>query len=111
MLDPTDFQTLNALAAHGDDKTAIRDVIHYIYFTDEDEARSFAKAILAAGFHDVALGQPGADEGDTGFVVRAHHDGTLIEADIGERLSTIRELAGAFSGDYDGWEAAIALKE
>lgn len=106
-----DFQTLNALAAHGDDKSAIRDIIHYTYFEDEDEARSFAKALFAKGFHDVSLGQPGAEDGDTGFVVRAHHDGTLIESDIGERLSTIRKLAEEFSGEHDGWEAALVLKE
>ena len=106
-----DFQTLHALAAHGDDKSAIRDVIHYVYFECEDNARGFAKALFAKGFHDVAVGQPAADEGDTGFVVRAHHDGTLNKADIGERLSTIRKLAGEFSGDHDGWEAALVLRE
>ena len=110
MLLPMDFQTLNALAAHGDDKTAIRDIIHYVYFEGEDEARDFAKALFAKGFHDVALGQPGAEDGDDGFVVRAHHDGTLNEADIGERLSTIRKLAEEFSGDHEGWEAALVLK-
>jgi regulator of RNase E activity RraB len=111
MLSPMDFQTLNALSAHGDDKAAIRDIIHYTYFTDEDEARAFAKALFAKGFHDVALGQPGAEDSDEGFVVRAHHNGTLNEADIGERLATIRELAEAYSGDHDGWEAALVLKE
>lgn len=111
LLEPLDFETLNALSAHGDDKSAIRDVIHYTYFTDEDEARAFAKALFAKGFHDVALGQPGAEDGDEGFVVRAHHDGTLIEADIGERLSTIRKLAAEFSGEHEGWEAALILKE
>ena len=111
LLEPMDFETLNALSAHGDDKTAIRDVIHYTYFTDEDEARDFAKALFTKGFHDVALGQPGADEGDEGVVVRAHHDGTLIDSDISERLSTIRKLAVLFSGEHDGWEAALVLKE
>ena len=111
LLEPTDFETLNALAAHGDNKTAIRDIIHYIYFEGEDEARGFAKALFAKGFHDVSLGQPGAEEGDEGFVVRAHHDGTLIESDIGERLTTIRKLAESFSGEHDGWEAALVLKE
>lgn len=106
-----DFQTLNALAAHGDDNSAIRDVIHYTYFEGESDARDFAKALFAKGFHDVALGQPGAADGDTGYVVRAHHDGTLNEADIAERLSTIRNLASEFSGDHDGWEAALVLKE
>lgn len=110
-LEPMDLETLKALAGHGDDKSAIRDVIHYTYFTDESEARAFAKAVLAQGFHDVALGQPGAEDGDTGYVVRAHHDGTLSESDIGERLSTIRKLAETFSGDYDGWEAALVLAE
>ena len=85
-LGPMDFQTLNALAAYGDDKAAIRDIIHYVYFEGEDEAR------------------------DEGFVVRAHHDGTLNEVDLGERLSTIRKLAVSFSGDHDGWEAALVLK-
>lgn len=106
-----DFETLHTLAAHGDDKTAIRDIIHYTYFADEDAARAFAKALFAKGFHDVALGQPAAEEGDVGFVVRAHHDGTLIEADIGERLSTIRKLAEEHAGDHDGWEAALILDE
>ena len=110
LLEPMDFETLNALSAHGDDKTAIRDVIHYTYFVGEDEARAFAVALFAKGFHDVELGQPAADEGDTGFVVRAHHEGTLIASDIGERLSVIRELAVSFSGDHDGWEAALFLE-
>ncbi len=112
LLEPMDVETLKAIAGHGDDKTAIRDVIHYTYFMgeNEDNARAFAKALFAEGFHDVAIGQPNADAGDTGFVVRAHHDGTLIESDIGERLSTIRKLAESFSGDYDGWEAALALE-
>jgi len=102
-----DFQTLKAIANHGDDKTAVRDVIHYTYFEQEGEAQGFAKALLEKGFHDVALGRSGAEEGDTGFVIKAHHNGTLIESDISERLSTIRNLAVSFSGDYDGWEAAI----
>lgn len=110
-LDPADLKTLKAIAEYGDDKSAIRDVIHYIYFTDENEARAFAKDVLANGFHDVALGQPAADEGDDGFVVRAHHDGTLIDSDIGERLSAIRKLAELHSGDYDGWEAALVLPD
>ncbi len=110
-LQTIDFQTLHALAAHGDNKTAIRDVIHYTYFTDEGDARNFAKALFAKGFHDVALSQPAAEEGDQGFVVRAHHEGTLIPADIGERLSTIRELAELHSGDHDGWEAALMLED
>jgi hypothetical protein len=106
-----DFETLNALAAHGDDKTVVRDIIHYTYFADEEPARDFAKALLGKEFHDVALGQPAAEEGDTGFVVRAHHEGTLIPADIGERLSTIRELAELHSGDHEGWEAALMLED
>lgn len=54
-LQPTDFETLNALAAHGDNKTAIRDIIHYTYFTDENQARNFAKSLFFRGFHDVAI--------------------------------------------------------
>lgn len=111
LLEPADIETLKAIAERGDDKKAIRDIIHYTYFVEEDQARSFAKSLFSKGFHDVALGQPGAEEGDDGFVVRAHHDGTLIEADIGERLSTIRNLAAEFSGDYEGWEAALMLDE
>lgn len=111
LLEPADIETLKAIAERGDDKKAIRDVIHYTYFEEEDQARSFAKSLFSKGFHDVALGQPGAEEGDDGFVVRAHHDGTLIEADVGERLSTIRNLAAEFSGDYEGWEAALMLDE
>lgn len=110
-LEPMDVETLKAIAGHGDDKSAFRDVIHYTCFESEDEARIFAKALLAQGFHDVALGQPGAEDGDTGYVVRAHHDGTLIESDIGERLSTIRKLANTHAGDYDGWEAALVVKD
>lgn len=109
-LDPVDFETLNALAAHGDDKSAIRDVIHYVSFIDEAEARAFAAAVLGIGFHDVALGQPNASEGDESFVVRAHHEGTLILEDIGERLSSIRKLAASFSGVHEGWEAALTLE-
>lgn len=44
-------------------------------------------------------------------MVRAHHDGTLIAADIGERLSTIRASAGEYSGSHEGWEAALMLEE
>ncbi|WP_427450899.1 ribonuclease E inhibitor RraB [Litorimonas sp. WD9-15] len=110
-LEPMDAETLKTIAGHGDDKSAIRDVIHYTYFEEEAEARSFARAVLAQGFHDVALGQPGLSDGDTGYVIRAHHDGTLIEGDISKRLSTIRQLAEKFSGDYDGWEAALVLKD
>ena len=111
LLEPADIETLKAIAERGDDKKAIRDVTHYTYFEKEDQARSFAKSLFSKGFHDVALGQPGSEEGDDGFVVRAHHDGTLIEADIGERLSTIRNLAVEFSGEYEGWEAALMLDE
>lgn len=106
-----DVKTLQAIAEHGDEKSAIRDIIHYTYFEGEEEARQFAKALFAKGFHDVALGQPGAEEGDTGYVVRAHHDGTLIESDLGERLATIRALAEEHSGDHDGWETALVLKD
>ena len=110
LLSPLDLQTLKAIADHGDNKSAIRDVIHFTYFLEDAEARKFAQALLAQGFHDVELGQSGSAEDDIEFVVRAHHDGTLVESDIGERLSTIRKLAITHSGEYDGWEAAIVAK-
>ena len=40
------------------------------------------------------------------FIVIAHHDSTLIESDLGERLFVIRDLADRFAGVHDGWEAA-----
>lgn len=98
-----DALALRQLAGRGADLAQPRHVIHFLYFTEEGDARAAADVVREAGWHaEIADPTPNVEV----WTLRA--DGTRIisTATVETFRAWFEHVATEHRGEYDGWEAA-----
>lgn len=95
-----DEGVLRQLRLAGADMTRETEIIHYLYFSTEDEARAAAGEI-GAGF-ELEIGALGSQ---WALVARHHQVPTLDNLEAAELV--LIPAATRHGGEYDGWEAAV----
>jgi len=76
-------------------------VLHYLYFPRRQEAFAVAAELRNSGFAtEERLGADGMN-----WLVLARHEIVLSEEAIADIRRGMEDLAGRYSGEYDGWEA------
>lgn len=101
-LDP-DSRVLEQLAAVGADVGAPTGVNVYLYFPSQDAAARAAEAVRGLGFPEVRV-SPSLDESRACIGTRVMAPELDAIRDLAARLE---EVATAYGGEYDGWEAAV----
>jgi hypothetical protein len=97
-----DALALRQLAGRGADLAKPRHVIHFLYFTREEDARVAADAIDSTWTTKVT--PPG--ETITDWTVEADGHRTVGPETVAAFRSWFEAIAAAHGGEYDGWEAA-----
>ncbi|MCA9294711.1 MAG: ribonuclease E inhibitor RraB [Phycisphaerales bacterium] len=110
-LSDLDQQTLRALKQHGDDHTLARHVIYWLFFPSDEARRAALCEAISNGWrqHSKTLADAPGEDDSWILSVDANHD--LTEEVLVERLDTINSIATKHGGDFDGWEAQIAVGE
>lgn len=98
-----DSLALRQLAGRGGDLAKPRHVIHFLYFTDEMDARTAADAIAEASWNTTV--EPPTEAIDE-WCVRADGQRTVGPETVAALRSWFENVAAAHHGEYDGWEAA-----
>lgn len=95
---------LRQLEGRGADLTQPRHVIHFLYFSDETDARGAADEIEGAGY-DATVDAPSEKEPE--WIVRAEGNRVVGTATIEAFRAWFEQIAIEYRGEYDGWEAAF----
>lgn len=107
-IDSLDFQTLQALEDQGSDLSRPTDVIFYLYYEAEGDARTAGRELQAIGFRV------------RGSLSRGPHREWMVSASrrmlvnfrtIGDTNLLMQHLAKKYDGEYDGWEAKVQRGE
>lgn len=102
-LSPLDAATLKQLAAAGANLNKETEVVNYLYFPKEKDAKRAAEDLGRCGFLTRQGPSAASDEylivAETKLVPSAHN--------VAEMRRTLETIAARFGGDYDGWEAAV----
>jgi regulator of ribonuclease activity B len=101
-LGPLDQPTLEHLKAAGANLGKSTEVINYLYFDRERNARGAADKLARGGY--VVKGPSATGEG---YLVAAKTDFVPTPENIGSLRQIMEGIATDFHGDYDGWEAAV----
>lgn len=102
-----DDAVLHEMVKFGAELTEPRHWVHYLYFPDEDSARSAAESIRSEGWGLQRVDQA-ADNQDSWVVIAEAH-GVIVNPDSAREARGFfeRVVAGDPRADYDGWEANI----
>ncbi|MFW2381318.1 MAG: ribonuclease E inhibitor RraB [Acidimicrobiales bacterium] len=103
-----DLLVLKQLVDHGADLTAPRHVLHYMYFSDDQAARTAAAEItspFSATITEAAV-ESSAPMSKWLMLCEAH-DYTLSPENVRTDTDFFEALASRCNGDYDGWEASV----
>jgi len=103
---PGDRQTLNAMTAHGADLSKPTEVNFYLYLPTRAAAEAAVEEVRRSGY--VAEVRPPLPGYDTWLCFAIRDMLTSPEAIDLARVG-FEALAQRFNGEFDGWEAAIAL--
>ena len=95
-----DERVLDHLALLGCDPGAPREVTHYLYVPEQDDARIVAGLLERDGWHTTVKPCEGAL-----FLVLATRIDALSRSIVKETRRTLEALAAEHRGVYDGWEA------
>lgn len=98
-----DRLALRHLQGRGADLTQQRHVIHFLYFAEEEDARSAAQDVEGSEWS--ATVEPPVD-GRTEWVVRADGYRVVDTATVSAFRVWFERIAGEHTGEYDGWEAS-----
>jgi hypothetical protein len=100
-----DLKVIEALNDGGDDGTASRQIDHWIYFPGKAAVLPFIAWAQSNGFvHDAEYSQE-TDDGK--YLVRLHHHGSALIADLSHYTIALRRKAAELGADYDGWESPV----
>jgi hypothetical protein len=102
---PGDDELLAHIASSSDIEQP-RHWVHYLYVSDEPQARSAAEVIGSAGW-EIQRVDVSADGGPEWVVVAESHRVTTPHAVREARLFFEGVAATHVGGDYDGWEASL----
>lgn len=98
-----DALALRHLASRGADLTQPRHVIHFLYFSEEHDAREAADVSRDAGWK-VAVEPP--TESVPVWTVRADATRVVNTSTVESFRAWFEHVAEEHRGEYDGWEAA-----
>jgi len=102
---PGDDELLGQIASRSAIEAA-RHWVHYLYFADEQQARSAAEVIGSAGW-DIQRVDVAADGGPEWVVIAESQAVTTPHAVREARLFFEGVAATHVGGSYDGWEASL----
>lgn len=97
---------LEVMSNQGDNHEADREVMHWLYFPDQQSRERFVSAARGAGFLNVTQLNPPEDQDDD-FGVTLVHFQSVTQAEIDKTTRALRTLAMQSNGEYDGWESQI----
>jgi len=99
-----DAVAIDELAAAGADLTVPRNVLHYIYMPNKEEAAAVARELRRRGFQtEERLGADGVN-----WLVLAVHEMIVTKALISSTRQAMETLISQNGdGEYDGWEAEV----
>jgi hypothetical protein len=95
-----DLAILEQLMKAGADRARPREVNHYVLFADGDIARRVASE-YGKNWRAVVH-----QEADGKWLVRMTHLAVVTSDDFTESRASLKRMASALGGLYDGWEAA-----
>lgn len=99
-----DVELVDTLEEHGDDLATPREVRHFVYFEEREDARQYAAACEDDDFAS-ELTEP--DEDNESFGVILTHRSAVDLDTISEVTQRLAELAEESDGEYDGWECPL----
>jgi hypothetical protein len=99
-----DCEVIEVLEQHGDPLVVPREVIHYAYFEEREDAERFASEAEEDGF-TVELNEPTEELPQFG-VVLTHASAVDLDT-ISEITQHLSEQADEMDGEYDGWECQL----
>lgn len=99
-----DMKVLEALRKEGDLDTLSREVLHWAYFTELNDASTFTKWIETEGYRVISV--KNTEDGAQMQVHFSHH-GTMMLQDITHHTIMLNRKAKNLNGDYDGWETSV----
>jgi regulator of RNase E activity RraB len=103
-----DRAVMGQLRYLGADLDRPREVIHYLYLPNADASRKVAQALRLEGYS--VEERPAADSAErppNPFLVLATSETILNPEAVQQFRDLFEQLASHFSGEYDGWEAAM----
>ena len=100
-----DLATLAALTAQGSDLSAATHIIHYLAFSDEQQARAAGQALAEQLGYRVRGFAPSSDS--PRWSVHAETDRVPTIENIRRMRQVMLTAAERFDGAYEGWEAAV----
>jgi hypothetical protein len=98
-----DAATLKQLRIAGADLAKPTEVINYLYFPKEANAKQAGQELIRAGYR--TRSNPSDVTGD--YLVVAEVELVLTPENVATLRRTMEDIAARFKGDYDGWEAAV----
>ena len=99
-----DRETLDAMKANGADLSKPTEISFFLYFPSEHGAAKAAAELRRSGYSaEVRPPLPDFDE----WLCYATRRMVPSAEGIEDVRAELESLAGRFSGDFDGWEAAI----
>jgi Regulator of ribonuclease activity B/Family of unknown function (DUF695) len=93
-------RTVEVLKEHGDDPTIPRLVDHWAYFPSDAARRAFLDEVIALGFTS-------EDADSEPYPARISRIEPTTLDSIHATTETLRRIARAHGGTYDGWEAPV----
>lgn len=96
-----DVELVGALEDHGDELTTPREVRHFVYFEEREEAQIYATTCEIEGFA-TELTEPDEDNENYGVILK--HQSPVDLETITEITQRLADEADEADGEYDGWE-------
>lgn len=104
-----DLEAIEKMEKLGNDASMQRQIHHYTYFSDRENAKRFVAWAEMYGFdvHDEVIW----DDKEESYKTHVVHVGTLKLAELSQHTVLLRQKAEAFGGEYDGWETSVESSE
>lgn len=103
-----DMKVLEALRKEGDLETLSREVLHWAYFTELNDASTFTKWLETEGYRVISVKKT---EDGAQMEVHFSHHGTMMLQDITHHTIMLKRKAKDLNGDYDGWETSVEKEQ
>jgi uncharacterized protein (TIGR01619 family) len=100
-------QVVENLEECGDSLKAPRPVRHWIYFKSSEDLSKFVAEAVSSGFKVIHESESDDLESDYLYGVTLERVDNVDWDSINDVTLHLSRLAGAFGGDYDGWETSV----